>query len=218
MYTLENVIFTTWVRLLASFAPITLFDKISHLDWYQNLLENWAKEHRGEYLRVLDAGCATGYLSQYLHANGAKVVGIDQSASMIQKARSRSSSIDYRVEDATDLSFPSNTFDRVLCASLVNIVPNAPSLLEELVRVCGRGGEVSVLFPTAGNLDKEVTQYIESKGLSGFSAAALLSWHKLAPKKPASDIYLMMENAGLTDITQKTYLNGFITTLSGLKR
>ena len=38
-------------------------------------------------LNVLDAGCGTGYLSQQLHAKGAKVIGVDFSEKMIQIAK-----------------------------------------------------------------------------------------------------------------------------------
>jgi SAM-dependent methyltransferase len=54
--------------------------------------------------RILEVACGTGQFARRLDALGANVVGIDFSPNMIERARARSrdSSIDYRVVDATD--------------------------------------------------------------------------------------------------------------------
>ena len=55
---------------------------------------------------VLDVGCGCGDTSIAMSAMGAKVLGVDVSAPMLARARSRDASIEYQQADAatTDLS------------------------------------------------------------------------------------------------------------------
>lgn len=70
-------------------------------------------------LRVLDAGCGSGYLTLKLAARNAKAVGVDISPRMIEVARRRAASrgarVEYRVDDASKLAtVPAGSIDLVV--------------------------------------------------------------------------------------------------------
>src|ERR1051325_8282998 len=54
-------------------------------------------------LRVLDAGCGTGYLTRQLHDRGAIATGVDFSERMIAIARADHPHIDFRVDSCSEL-------------------------------------------------------------------------------------------------------------------
>src|SRR5437773_10206583 len=63
----------------------------------------WAFAGNVDGLRVLDAGCGTGYLSKQLSDRGAVVTGIDISERMIAIARAHHPHIDFRVDSCSQL-------------------------------------------------------------------------------------------------------------------
>ncbi len=69
--------------------------------------------------RVLDIGCAYGYLTDILTARGADVSGIDISAWAISQAQSLFPTLDFIDEDLLNTGFSNNTFNlSVVCGTL----------------------------------------------------------------------------------------------------
>jgi ubiquinone/menaquinone biosynthesis C-methylase UbiE len=63
--------------------------------------------------RTLDVACGTGFLTRHLPG---EVVGIDQSAAMIEEARRQAPNATYVNADALELPFRDGEFDRVFTA------------------------------------------------------------------------------------------------------
>ena len=93
---------------------------------------------------VIDVGCGTGRTTKALADRGFDVVGVDQSRSMIEAAREDYADIEFRVDDATDLSDPDGVFDYALFSynGLDCIYPKAQRVqaLREIHRVLRSGG------------------------------------------------------------------------------
>lgn len=211
-------IFKLQIRVLQALSPATLFQKIGLLDWYSDTLQKWINWHTTDTgLRVLDLGCATGYLSEHLYRNGCDVSGVDVSDDMIRKAKKGNASIDFRVGDARDIPFADETFDVVSSASLVNVVPEPGKVVEQMVRVCKRGGWVTFLFPADGFEDDDLRQCIARLGISGFSEAALTAWHEYAPKLGVDAAEGLLKSNGLSPGETKSYLNGMVASVSARK-
>src|SRR5262245_54387052 len=91
--------------------------------------------------RVLEVGVGTG-LALDLYPEGVKVVGIDVSREMLEKARQRVARRGFNhVEallemDAEATTFPDASFDRIVAMYVLPVVPNPARLLAELHRVC----------------------------------------------------------------------------------
>ncbi len=96
-------------------------------------------------LRMLDAGCGPGLYAEELLAMGASVVGVDQSAGMVDRARARlGDRAEFRVHDLDQpLTWAADgTFDAALMALVIHHVDDRPALLRELFRVLRPGGRL----------------------------------------------------------------------------
>jgi len=98
--------------------------------------------------RILEVGVGTG-LSLPMYPSDVKVVGIDLSSEMLEKARQRTECLP-QVEsllqmDAEAMTFPDNSFDKVVAMYVASVVPNVETLYTEIRRVCRPGGEIVFL-------------------------------------------------------------------------
>jgi ubiquinone/menaquinone biosynthesis C-methylase UbiE len=100
--------------------------------------------------RVLEVGVGTGIsLPQY--ASNTRIFGIDISAAMLRKAKTRVAELGLKnveglaVMDAEKLDFPDGSFDVVMAQYVVTAVANPEATLDEFARVLRPGGEVILL-------------------------------------------------------------------------
>ena len=71
--------------------------------------------------RILDLGCGSGELTRQLADRGAMVVGLDASASMLDKARQQFPELDFRLGDATTFALP-DRFDVIFSNAVLHWV------------------------------------------------------------------------------------------------
>ncbi|MBI4400539.1 MAG: methyltransferase domain-containing protein [Nitrospirae bacterium] len=99
--------------------------------------------------RILEVGVGTG-LSLPLYPRHCRVVGIDLSAGMLEKAHERIRShglehVELRRMDAGQMEFPDDSFDTVMAAYVVTAVPDYRKVVTEMIRVCRPGGRIIML-------------------------------------------------------------------------
>ena len=99
--------------------------------------------------RVLEVGVGTG-INASLYPRSCHVTGIDLSGSMLEKARERVAREELRhvrllEMDAASLTFADETFDIVYAPYLVSVVPDPVRVVQEMRRVCKRGGRIVIL-------------------------------------------------------------------------
>jgi len=98
-------------------------------------------------LRVLDAGCGTGYLSRKLAGRGAGVVGVDFSPNMIAIARAASPEIDFRVDSCSQLAtIEDDSVDLVVSNYVLMDTPDLDAAISAFARVLRRGGFAVLVF------------------------------------------------------------------------
>jgi phosphatidylethanolamine/phosphatidyl-N-methylethanolamine N-methyltransferase len=97
--------------------------------------------------RILEVGVGTGIsLPDYRRSN--RLVGIDISAPMLEKAQQRvreqnlSNVEALSVMDVAHLGFPDNSFDVVVAQYVITAVPDPEAALDEFARVVKPGGEI----------------------------------------------------------------------------
>jgi demethylmenaquinone methyltransferase / 2-methoxy-6-polyprenyl-1,4-benzoquinol methylase len=103
--------------------------------------------------RVLDVACGTGLVSAALVERwGCRVVGLDQSAAMLGRARARAAANPRLAErasfiegEAESLPFADGEFDHLTFTYLLRYVEDPAATLRELARVVKPGGRVSSL-------------------------------------------------------------------------
>lgn len=95
---------------------------------------------------VLDVATGTGLVAERLLALGHRVTGLDQSPEMLAVARQR---LGDRVEiveaSATDIPFPTASFDHLTFTYLLRYVDDPGATLAELARVVRPGGTIASL-------------------------------------------------------------------------
>src|SRR5689334_9095578 len=91
---------------------------------------------------LLDVGTGPGGFPTRLIASGhrGRVVGVDQSAGMIAKARATCASVAFFQADAAALPFADESFDVVTARHMLYHVPSIPAALNEMRRVLRTGG------------------------------------------------------------------------------
>jgi SAM-dependent methyltransferase len=97
--------------------------------------------------RLLDIGCGTGILAQFLLARGSVtgVVGIDINEPLLARARAEitDSRASFHLADAATLPHASGSFDHALSMLVWNFLEDRPASLREAMRVTRPGGTVS---------------------------------------------------------------------------
>jgi len=95
--------------------------------------------------RVLDACCGTGDLALEDLKAGGKVVGLDFSERMLERARRKSDTIEWVQGDATALPYADGSFDVVTVGFGIRNVDDLEAGLRELARVLRSGGRLGCL-------------------------------------------------------------------------
>ena len=138
--------------------------------------------------RVLEVGVGTG-INAALYPRNCHVTGVDLSAPMLEKARTRVARKGLRhvhlmEMDAAHLTFADDSFDVVYAPYLVNCVSDPIKVVNEMRRVCRPGGKIVILnhfrstSPIMSRLDRALsplTVHIGFKSdldLPGFLAQA----------------------------------------------
>ncbi|OUS28182.1 hypothetical protein A9R01_13880 ['Osedax' symbiont bacterium Rs2_46_30_T18] len=207
-----------YIRALVFVKPAVLFEKINQLPWYQQVLRQWVDDLAlRSNAKVLEAGSGTGNLCAYLASCGMRPLGADYCSSMLSKAVKSYPQLAFVHCDVTHMPFADERFQAVICASLVNLLQHPQQAVNELYRVCKKQGSVSILVPLQGFTEQQLTRLCVSRQLSGFSLAALTSWHRLAPKKSTHSIVKLLQQAGFIDIQVQVYLGGMLAAFSAKK-
>jgi demethylmenaquinone methyltransferase / 2-methoxy-6-polyprenyl-1,4-benzoquinol methylase len=95
--------------------------------------------------RVLDACCGTGDLALACAAEGGRVTGLDFAERMLERARRKSSAIEWVNGDLLALPFADASFDAATVGFGVRNVPELERGLAELRRVLRPGGRLAIL-------------------------------------------------------------------------
>lgn len=106
---------------------------------------------RGE--RVLDLGCGTGYLTNLIAESGADVIGIDNSETMIRKAKSAYPDIDFKVMSAEDFYFE-NKFDAIFSNAVLHWVRGYKNAISCMYSNLKTAGKIVIEFGGKNNVKR----------------------------------------------------------------
>jgi ubiquinone/menaquinone biosynthesis C-methylase UbiE len=118
---------------------------------------------------VLDLGCGTGRYSVLLAKCGAKVIGIDPSAQMLEQAKRKvTPRCHFELCHGTleGTSFPDEHFDLVLSALTFSHIPELESVFAESARILKRGGfmVISDIHPYWAVSGHDYTEFFDETG------------------------------------------------------
>ncbi len=103
-----------------------------------------------EEKRYLDVACGTGNYTSEISRIGGKWFAFDNSEKMLSEARPKSSQVDWRQFDVTELGYESNLFDGAICSLAIHHFPSLNKAFSEVARVLKSNGRF-VLFTATPN-------------------------------------------------------------------
>lgn len=138
-------------------------------------------ERVGRDDRVLEAAAGTGLVTAALQARAREVVATDYSAAMVaqlEARRGRDGWSNVTVAQRDLYALPAESFDAVVAANVLHLVPDLPGALRSLLSATRPGG--ALLVPTFCH-DEHLLSRVVSRGLalSGFPAARRFTARRL---------------------------------------
>lgn len=106
------------------------------------------KRRLNRRMDVLELACGTGLISRRLAGSVKSLEATDFAPEMIAEAKKKAGSarLHYSVQDASALPYAAQSFDAVVIANALHIVPDPEAVMGEIRRVLKRGGVL--LAPT----------------------------------------------------------------------
>jgi len=141
-----------------------VYDNVAIFNFYKKHLQD-VKSKVGDYSGniILDAGCGTGNLKQYI--NNAYYIGLDISREMLRKARqkfSKSENCDFILGDAQYLPLKDSCTDAIVSINVLYQLSVPEKFLEDSNRVLKEDGSLVISTPYS----KSTFHGLEKAGLS----------------------------------------------------
>ncbi|MEO6808270.1 MAG: class I SAM-dependent methyltransferase [Isosphaeraceae bacterium] len=141
----QDIYRTSSASVRASFGE----DKVGALDFYSPLQKFVTRVcppgNQAGSVRLLDVGCGCGW-STFTFANaGYDANGIDLNPAAFEPPPHDHCRL--CPGSATEIPFPSESFDLVVCYQCLEHVPDPSRALDEMARVCRPGGVVAIVGP-----------------------------------------------------------------------
>lgn len=128
----------------------------------------FAKIKKGD--TVIDLGSGAGndcFIARQETGEGGKVIGIDFTPAMIEKARANAekinfNNVEFRQGDIEKMPVTANTADVIVSNCVLNLVPNKDGVFKEIIRVLKPGGHFSISdIVLVGDLPSKIQQAAE---------------------------------------------------------
>ena len=180
-------------------------DDYDHLEGYNpdadlklgcGLPTEFAKIKKGDY--VVDLGSGAGndcFVARAETGESGKVVGIDFTPEMIEKARNNAdklgfNNVEFRLGDIENIPLMSNVADVVVSNCVMNLVPNKPKAFAEVQRILKPTGHFSISdIVLEGDLPEKIKNAAEM--YAGCVASAI----------QMEDYLKIIENSGFKNMT-----------------
>lgn len=138
--------------------------------YYLGKSHEWCERAFGpaqHFSRVLEVGAGTGVHLRYVRHGFDEYVMTDLNVPFLESAALKVSSnrkVVTQAENATHLSFASESFDRVIAAHVLEHLPNPHEVLREWIRVLRPGGTLSLVLPCDPGLAWRLGRALGARG------------------------------------------------------
>ena len=126
------------------------FSGKAYQEMYDSMEKILAKD-----MKVLEVATGTGLIAHNIASFVKEIYAIDFAPKMIEVAKKKGtvSNLKFSVEDATNLSYPNESFDAVIISNALHIMPNPELVLENIKRVLKPSGILIAPTFSHGHLD-----------------------------------------------------------------
>ncbi len=114
----------------------------------------------GDYARVLDVGCGTGFSSSAMirRFDVSTIVGVDPAEGMLDVFATKigefpAVEVQLRAEDVMQMNVADDDFDAVICAMALHWFPDKPGAVARMARTLRPGGVMGILTAGRGGED-----------------------------------------------------------------
>ena len=151
-----------------------------HLEAWEDALSKMVSDGAPVGLKVLDLGCGPGFFEVVLSRLGCLVDAVDGSAQMIDQARANVAEngvpglVDFHRCDASDLPFPSSTYDAVVSRNVTWLMRDPLGAYAEWNRVLKPGGKLLVF--DANWYSYLVDESLNRKRIEDQGDSSVLGW------------------------------------------
>ncbi len=121
--------------------------------------------------RVLECACGTGMITKYIAPRCKEVLATDFSTGMLKQAQKNCKELrNVKIKRANimELKYKDEAFDKVVAGNVIHLLEEPHKSLEELLRVCKKGGKV--IIPTYVNKENNGKPSILVRVLQKFGA------------------------------------------------
>lgn len=100
-------------------------------------------------LNVLDAGCGEGHLIKKIHSQFPENLyyGADITDIALLRAKERCPFAQFQKMDLSNLNYPDNFFDAVICTEVLEHIRHYERVISELIRILKKEGTLIITFP-----------------------------------------------------------------------
>lgn len=182
-------------KILAKYDTIgTGYNDTRKADPYlvKRLLHWLAPSSGGIYL---DIGCGTGNYTHALQQKGLRFIGIDPSSLMLEKARARTTEIDWRRGTAEHTGLEDQSINGIIVTLSIHHWPDLNSGFRELGRVLKPGGSIVIFTSTP--------EQMKGYWLNAYFPKMLQDSIEQMPSK--EKVMTAMKKAGIATIQTETY-------------
>ncbi|MBL8146026.1 MAG: methyltransferase domain-containing protein [Anaerolineae bacterium] len=180
---------------------------------YEHYVGRWSKQVAHPFVqwlavppgqRWLDVGAGTGILTQVIldEASPAAVTGLDFSAeySAFARRRVQDGRAEFKVGDATAISFDPPPFDAAAAGLVLNFVPSPEDMVQGMMRAVRDGGVIAAyVWDYAGGMEM-MRQFWDAAAALDKAAAQEDSGPRFTICRP-ENLLALFQNAGLEAVT-----------------
>ena len=161
---------TIWDR----FAPVYSFAMKSQKNIYDYMYKHIGDAAAGKV--VLELATGPGLIANHIADKAYKVVATDFSPEMINQAKKNGTAdnVVFEIADASDLSYADKSFDVVVIANALHVIPNPEKVLSEIDRVLKDGG--LLICPTYIHRSAEKKENLWAKLLKALGVSFAHQW------------------------------------------
>jgi ubiquinone/menaquinone biosynthesis C-methylase UbiE len=159
----------------------------------------------GEGTRVLDIATGPGYVAGRASKRGARVLGVDLSAQMLERARGAHQHVEFREGDAENLPLPSASFDAAVANFGLLHVGRPEKVVAEIARVLVPGGRAALTVwgpPDRARIFGLVPDALRTAGVS--SPDQIPQGPDFFRFSSDTEFFRLLSSAGLRDASVRT--------------